>query len=395
MKIIIDPGHGGKDPGGGSNNYWLEKDMTLKISLYQYEKLKKLGIDVDITRKTDKYLGKKERTSIIRQSGADICISNHINSYTSSKPEGAEVIHSIYSDKKLANLILDNLVEAGVKRRRVFSKSHPNNSKLDYYYMNRETGSVETVIVEYGFASNPKDTQRIKNNWEDYAESVIKAVCKYIGHPYDEDMLYTRIVGKSKTTLAQMQEWAKKRGGSDKFIEASEKYLKYGELTGIRADILYCQSAKETNFGRFTGVVKEEMNNFAGIKVKNPTGDKINDFEKFITVDDGVRAHFNHICAYVGLNPIGKVHPRYYILKSLTWAGKVKYVEELGGKWSPIADYGITIVKDYLKDLLSTKSTTIDYKSLYENCIEENKVLKERIENLIGKLNEINKISEV
>jgi len=37
MKIIIDPGHGGKDTGGGSNEFWLEKDMNLKISLYQHQ----------------------------------------------------------------------------------------------------------------------------------------------------------------------------------------------------------------------------------------------------------------------------------------------------------------------------------------------------------------------
>ena len=44
--VIIDAGHGGSDPGGGSNQYWKEKDLNLKISLYEYERLKQLGIPV-------------------------------------------------------------------------------------------------------------------------------------------------------------------------------------------------------------------------------------------------------------------------------------------------------------------------------------------------------------
>ncbi|MFS1516082.1 N-acetylmuramoyl-L-alanine amidase [Bacillus sp. SCS-151] len=39
--IIIDAGHGGKDPGGCSNQHWIEKDLELKISLYQYDDLRR------------------------------------------------------------------------------------------------------------------------------------------------------------------------------------------------------------------------------------------------------------------------------------------------------------------------------------------------------------------
>ena len=44
--LIIDPGHGGRDQGGGSNRHWQEKDKVLDISLYQYERFRQLNVPV-------------------------------------------------------------------------------------------------------------------------------------------------------------------------------------------------------------------------------------------------------------------------------------------------------------------------------------------------------------
>ena len=118
----------------------------------------------------------------------------------------------------------------------------------------------------------------------------------------------------------------------DRFLDAADIYWKYGELTGIRPEVLYAQAAKETAFGNYGGAVLPEMNKFAGIKKYGATGDATEDHESFATPDDGVRAHFNHMSAYVGLEPIGEVHGRYNSVKSLSWAGTVKYVEALGGR---------------------------------------------------------------
>lgn len=181
--IIIDPGHGGKDPGGGSNEYWLEKEMALKISKYQYERFKALGFYVKMTRSEDVYLYPSQRAKIVRESGLKYCISNHINA---GGGEGAETIYSVHSDGELANAILDQLVKLGQKKRRAFFRTLSNSANLDYYFMHRETGSAETVIVEYGFADNQEDTKRILNNWKDYAEAVVKAVCSHTGHSYRE-----------------------------------------------------------------------------------------------------------------------------------------------------------------------------------------------------------------
>ncbi|MBB6217511.1 N-acetylmuramoyl-L-alanine amidase [Anaerosolibacter carboniphilus] len=179
--LMIDPGHGGTDPGGGTNRYWKEKDLALIISLYQYERFQELGLPVLLTRDCDMTLQSNQRTQLVRDSGARYCISNHINA---GGGEGAEVIYSIYGDGKLANRILDAMGKAGQVKRRVFTRTLPSNPLKDYYFMHRETGSVETVIVEYGFADNEKDVKRLLNNWKDYAEAVIMAFCTHIGHGY-------------------------------------------------------------------------------------------------------------------------------------------------------------------------------------------------------------------
>lgn len=79
--IIIDPGHGGIDPGAVSGDI-KEKDYTLKISQYMYDRFKELGIPVTISRTIDETLTPTDRVNKIRQSitsSDDIVISNHLN----------------------------------------------------------------------------------------------------------------------------------------------------------------------------------------------------------------------------------------------------------------------------------------------------------------------------
>ena len=161
----------------------------------------------------------------------------------------------------------------------------------------------------------------------------------------------TPIMGESTISMDSAIEWAKANNASDLFIDAAQYYWKYGELMGIRPEVLYAQSARETGFGNYGGRVLPEMNNFAGIKKYGAVNDATEDHESFETREDGVRGHFNHMAAYVGVEPIGEVHGRYNSVKSLSWAGTVKYVEDLGGKWCPDLYYGFAIVKDSLNKM--------------------------------------------
>ena len=161
----------------------------------------------------------------------------------------------------------------------------------------------------------------------------------------------TELVGEPAVTLEAAKKWAENAKAAQIFIDIADTYWKYGELTGIRPDILYAQAAKETGFGKFGRKVKAEDNNWAGIKTRTSN----EDHEVFETPDDGVRAHFNHMAAYIGKEPYGEPHGRYYSVKSLSWAGTITTLEELGGKWCPDLYYGYSILHNLLEPMEKVK----------------------------------------
>lgn len=183
MLVIIDAGHGGDDSGAICPKLY-EKDMNLKISLYQFERFKELGVDVGITRTTDKAISATNRAKIVRTSGAKVCLCNHNNAASSPNAEGATAIYSIFSDGKLARMILNEISREGQEIRPAYTRRGTLNKDTDYYYMHRNTGNVETVIIEYAFLTNAADMEKIINNYQRYAEAAIKATCDYLGISY-------------------------------------------------------------------------------------------------------------------------------------------------------------------------------------------------------------------
>lgn len=167
--VIIDAGHGGIDSGAVSGN-GKEKDFTLKISIYQAKRLKEMGLKVGLTRDKDVTLENATRTRIAKM--GTYCISNHLNAGGGDR---CEVIHSIHDDGVFANKIADALNAVGQTTDRVYSRKGNDG---DYYYMHRETGITKTFIVEYCFIDNDADFKHFNENWESYAESVVKAFCE-------------------------------------------------------------------------------------------------------------------------------------------------------------------------------------------------------------------------
>lgn len=182
--IIVDAGHGGIDSGAVGNNL-LEKDLNLQAAQYMYNRLKELGIPAKMTRDNDEYLPKDERVRRIKNlynnSPNTILVSNHINA---GNGEGAEVVYSLKNNSTLADLILSNIGEAGQIKRKTYQRRLPENPNLDYYYILRETGNTEPILVEYGFIDNINDSKKLKNNLNNYVEGVVKAITEYIGYPY-------------------------------------------------------------------------------------------------------------------------------------------------------------------------------------------------------------------
>lgn len=195
--IIIDAGHGGFDPGGGSNVYFKEKDLTKKISLYQKQRFDELNIPSVLVRNTDETLDPYDRVERIKSLGSkqsDILISNHINNGGS---KGGEVIYSVRTNKELPTMIGKELGKNGLAIRNIYQRL--NRLGKDYYYILRDTNPNTAMIIEYGFADNNDDTSKLIYEWPILAEAVVKAITEYYQLPYSKPSIKTHIVKPNET----------------------------------------------------------------------------------------------------------------------------------------------------------------------------------------------------
>lgn len=99
--------------------------------------------------------------------------------------DGAEIIYALRNNDSLAKKIAKEFENIGQNVRKYYQRRLPSNPAKDYYYIMRDTPNNETIIVEYGFAdSTGDDVNQLKNNWENLAEAVVKAVTEYAGGKY-------------------------------------------------------------------------------------------------------------------------------------------------------------------------------------------------------------------
>ena len=241
-KVVIDPGHGGTDSGAVGNNM-LEKDYNLQISKYMYDRFKELGVPVAITRDSDTTLSPTERVNTILNkfgnSSDVILISNHINS---GGGEGAEVIYALRNPDTLAKRVLENIGNAGQTTRKYYQRRLPSDTSKDYYFIHRNTGALEPIIVEYGFIDSTKDANFLKDNYKELAEAVISAVTSYIGVPYTppEGLVTNTYIVKKGDTLYSI---AAKLGTTVEELKKENNLttnsLSIGQVLRIPSKIIY------------------------------------------------------------------------------------------------------------------------------------------------------------
>lgn len=179
--------------------------------------------------------------------------------------------------------------------------------------------------------------------------SMIKVFKPNLDEQDDIQIISSTIVPKGVA-----KEWAKQRGATNEFIKLADLYWKLSAENGdVNPALAYVQSAKETNFGRFTGVLDASYRNPCGLKTTQGGGDKEPSAHKrFETWEEGVTAHLDHLALYAGAEAYPKEEtpdPRHFS----TIYGKAMTAVELGGKWAPDATYGeeiMTLYNDLIKE---------------------------------------------
>lgn len=139
-----------------------------------------------------------------------------------------------------------------------------------------------------------------------------------------------------------------------------EIYETIGKAYGVRGDVAYAQAIHETNYFRFTGMVKPEQNNYAGI---GATGGSVSG-ASFETPEEGVLAHIQHLFAYASKDPLPEGYPKVDPRFDLVTRGIAYGWTDLNGRWAvPGEQYGQLILKIYernLEDSITVKQQEIE-----------------------------------
>lgn len=203
--IVIDPSKGGRESGVTGNGI-VEKDYNLLISEYIFNRLKSLGADVKIIRTTDEYISEDDRANKILNAYGNnskvVALSNMLGNTGS----GAEIIYALRNNSNLASALAENLDDAGLTVSKYYQRRSENDTSKDYYNIQKDTGLIETIIVNYGNINNINEATNIKNEWEDYAEAVVKSLANYTNVPYykegESQEIYTVKKGDSLWKIA-------------------------------------------------------------------------------------------------------------------------------------------------------------------------------------------------
>ena len=217
-RVIIDPGHGGKDPGAIGPHGLLEKDITLSVALKLRDALQKqYGYEVFLTRETDEFLSLEERTELANTMHGDIFISIHVNSAPSKNVSGIETYflslattgdemraaakENAASSSQLSDLqaiLMDLMQNAKINESAKLAEAVQDNlvSGLATKYAQVKNLGVKkapfivligaqmpSILTEIAFLSNPVESRRIqdKRYLDSIANQIASGISNYVG----------------------------------------------------------------------------------------------------------------------------------------------------------------------------------------------------------------------
>ncbi|MBE9223040.1 N-acetylmuramoyl-L-alanine amidase, partial [Cyanobacterium stanieri LEGE 03274] len=172
--VIIDPGHGGRDPGAVGIAGLREKDVILPISLEVVRILEQQGIQARLTRNNDTFISLEGRTTMANGLNADLFVSIHANAISMSRPDvnGLETYY-FQSGRNLANVIHRNILQRlNIRDRRV---------RQARFYVLRNA-RMPSVLVETGFVTGREDAARLRdpNFQRQMAQGIAAGIVEYV-----------------------------------------------------------------------------------------------------------------------------------------------------------------------------------------------------------------------
>ncbi|MFD1361381.1 N-acetylmuramoyl-L-alanine amidase [Lentibacillus salinarum] len=171
--IVLDPGHGGKDPGAAGSDRMLEKDLTIATADRVAQDLREAGATVTLTRSDDSFVSLENRVRISNENAADAFISLHYNAFPLEGVNG----FSAYYDSSGAEKALAADIQSGLEQR---MELNSRGIMQNGYHVLSENSDL-SVLVELGFMTNPYDLSVIETaeHQRNVAEGIVDGIKRY------------------------------------------------------------------------------------------------------------------------------------------------------------------------------------------------------------------------
>lgn len=321
MKIGLNAGHTISGPGYGAAEKLIESVETRAVTAALSFYLKNAGVEVvDCTINTASsqtaYLSKV--VELANAQDLDWFVSIHFNA---GGGQGVEVY--TYEGRRYPDAldVCNNISALGFKNRGV---------KSGNLYVIKKT-KAKSMLIEVCFVDSA-DAELYQSVGEDkIAQAIAAALVDYKRN--DEPDIpdsETPIIGESVATVEQLNAYLLAQNPqAAPYLHLADIFIAEGQKEGVRGDIAFCQSLKETGYFKFGGDVIPKQHNYAGI---GTTGGGVKG-AYFESDTIGIRAQIQHLKAYATADSLCQpcVDPRYHLVSP---KGKAPTVEQLSGKWA-------------------------------------------------------------
>ena len=168
-KVFIDPGHGGTDPGASGNGLY-EKEVVLSISKKVRNILISKGFEVELSRSTDQYVSLSDRAAQANAWDADLFVSIHCNSATSSSANGTEC-YTYPTANTSTKSLSKNMASALASKLGLTNRGHKEAN-----FAVLRLSNMPAILIETAFINNANDASKLKTRENDFASAIANQI---------------------------------------------------------------------------------------------------------------------------------------------------------------------------------------------------------------------------